>query len=459
VSEHCTRRLRLRPEVAVATGAGGRVALVHGARRGEQFGALTVAERELLRELGVGERTEPELLAMFGAAGRTLLHRLRAGGWLTIHYGHNSRALLTVRPLGPHREPRPTGPPVVPRLSRFALLRRESDSLLLEAPLCRATVVVHDPEVLALLHHLAVRGGLDAPVRLSAGVVAELVTELAWYGFVREAEEDVRPDLAAEQWSQHELWFHARSRSGFHDQPFGATLWGAAKYPPLPGRREPWSGTAVALPEPASDSASPSFTAVLDGRRSVREWDDAHPLTLAQLGEFLYRVGRVRRVAVDGRHDVSKRSSPSGGALHSLEIYPVVTNVAGLAAGMYHYDPFAHVLEPVPVPVAEAVVRQLVDHARAAAGGTPPPQVLLVLAARFGRVMWKYQSMAYALILKDLGALMQTMYLVATAMNLAPCALGSGDADLFAQATNLDQLTEASVGEFMLSAPAGQPDR
>jgi hypothetical protein len=62
--------------------------------------------------------------------------------------------------------------------------------------------------------------------------------------------------------------------------------------------------------------------------------------------------------------------------------------------------------------------------------------------------MWKYQGMAYALILKDLGALLQTMYLVATAMNLAPCALGSGDTDLFAEATGLNPLEEASVGEF-----------
>jgi SagB-type dehydrogenase family enzyme len=80
--------------------------------------------------------------------------------------------------------------------------------------------------------------------------------------------------------------------------------------------------------------------------------------------------------------------------------------------------------------------------------------VLLILAARFSRVMWKYQGMAYALILKDTGALMQTMYLVATAMNLAPCAVGAGDTDLFAQATSLNPLQEASVGEFTLSSRA-----
>ena len=42
------------------------------------------------------------------------------------------------------------------------------------------------------------------------------------------------------------------------------------------------------------------------------------------------------------------------------------------------------------------------------------------------------------------------MYLVATAMNLAPCALGSGNADLFAKAALTDYYIESSVREFML---------
>jgi hypothetical protein len=44
------------------------------------------------------------------------------------------------------------------------------------------------------------------------------------------------------------------------------------------------------------------------------------------------------------------------------------------------------------------------------------------------------------------------MYLVATAMRLAPCALGSGDADLAARALGLDYLRESSVGDFLLGS-------
>jgi hypothetical protein len=37
-------------------------------------------------------------------------------------------------------------------------------------------------------------------------------------------------------------------------------------------------------------------------------------------------------------------------------------------------------------------------------------------------------------------------------MNLAPCALGGGNSDLFAEAAGLDYYAETSVAEFMLSA-------
>ncbi len=440
--------MRLRPDVFVATAADGQVALLNGTKWGEHIGVLTDTEKAVLRELSLRERAEPELVAMLDGAGNNLLRRLHSGGWLTVSYGHSSRPLVTVQPLGPHREPRPAQP-VTPRLSRFAVLRREGDALMLESPLARASVVVHDTDVVAVIHHLAGPGNRSLSVGLPPSIVAELIADLAWYGFVHEAEEDVRPDLATEQWSPHELWFHSRSRAGYHDLPLGGTLWAAGKFPPLPARREPWSGTAIALPAPNSDApAGPTFSEVLETRRSLRDTGTAEPLSLTQLGEFLHWAARVNRVGRDGEHEMSLRRTPSGGAIHGLEIYPVVTDVAGLDPGMYHYDPFDHVLEHVPA--TEFVSQQLASRA-GIAGGVGPPQVLLVISARFGRVMWKYQNMAYALILKDLGALIQTMYLVATSLNLAPCALGTGDAELFAQATGLNQLVEASVGEFMLS--------
>lgn len=64
--------------------------------------------------------------------------------------------------------------------------------------------------------------------------------------------------------------------------------------------------------------------------------------------------------------------------------------------------------------------------------------------------------MAYAATLKHVGILYQTMYLAATAMGLAPCAVGTGNADLFAEATGLDYYAETSVGEFLLGSNANE---
>jgi SagB-type dehydrogenase family enzyme len=87
-----------------------------------------------------------------------------------------------------------------------------------------------------------------------------------------------------------------------------------------------------------------------------------------------------------------------------------------------------------------------------------PPQVLITIAARFGRISWKYSSIAYSLILKDVGAMIQTFYLAATDMGLGGCAIGTTNIDLFAKITGLEFHVESPVGQFALgrgkTAPA-----
>ena len=123
---------------------------------------------------------------------------------------------------------------------------------------------------------------------------------------------------------------------------------------------------------------------------------------------------------------------------------------AGLLSGVYHYDPLAHALEPLAA--ASAASETALRLAHGANGGFVRPSILLVVTARFRRVSWKYKSIAYATILKNVGALYQTMYLVATAMGLAPCAIGSGNSDLFSEVLGNEYLEEGAVGEFMLNA-------
>jgi SagB-type dehydrogenase family enzyme len=206
------------------------------------------------------------------------------------------------------------------------------------------------------------------------------------------------------------------------------------------------------------EDEDPSFAKVQEARRSIREYAD-RTITGRQLGEFLYRVGRVAdywavEVATSGgvaRVESAVRPYPTGGALYELELYVAINACDGLPTGFYYYDPQYHRLDRLGGTTSWAQ-KLLSDAAQTARIPPEKLQVLIIIAARFGRVSWKYSSVAYGLILKDVGVLYQTMYLAATAMGLAPCALGSGDSDAFALAANTDYYAETSVGEFLLGS-------
>jgi SagB-type dehydrogenase family enzyme len=197
------------------------------------------------------------------------------------------------------------------------------------------------------------------------------------------------------------------------------------------------------------------FTRVLEERRSVRVQGET-PITRTQLGHLLYRAARVKNVFGGKGGELSARPYPGGGAIYELEIYPVVDRCEDLDSGLYHYCPLRHVLEPVAGRTPP--VLQLLENAWMTMNRESRPQVVLMIAARFGRLAPKYESMAYALVLKDVGVLAQTLYLVATAMGLAACALGGGDSELFAAASGLDPLVEGAVGELSIGSVASGKD-
>jgi SagB-type dehydrogenase family enzyme len=354
-------------------------------------------------------------------------------------------------------------------LSRFAYTRRQEAETVLESPLAHARIVVHDSRVAAFLHVLAQPGrARDLAARcpllspeavthlLTLLVNADVLVKLTDRGTSSEDE-----DAALQTWEFHDLLFHARSRNGRHDQPVGGTFRFMGHLAAPPALKTVRSGQAVDLYRP--DMArlkceDPPFAKVQEMRASIRSYG-ARPLHARQLGEFLYRVARVtehREIEAESpqgpvQMEMALRPYPGGGALHELELYVTVNACEGLAPGLYHYDPLGHRLALLCERTAdvEALLRF------ASFSSTVPPeqlQVLLVLAARFPRMAWKYASVAYALILKDVGIVFQTMYLAATAMGLAPCALGGGDADLFARAAGIDYYAETSVGEFLLGS-------
>lgn len=385
-----------------------------------------------------------------------LLRRLQTSGWLERVVSDEDTPLATLRPLG-HVVPAAPGAldatrPVV--LSRFALMRTAGGEALAESPRAALSVVLHEARLAVLLASLVEPAApseldLDGLGLTRAAVLGTLEVLTHARVIVRPGTEDEGP-LA--QWSLPDLLFHTRSRVGRHVGGYGGTyhLDGRVESPPAV---KPVRGSMLALPRP--DLERPSMvdaplSRVLEERRSVREHDDDTPITAGQLGEFLFRSARVRRCFHDGRQELSDRPYPGGGAIYELELYPVVSRCEGVNPGLYHYDPAGHALALVAEPTP--AVRLLVEYGRRTAVMEHDPQILLLLAARFGRAMWKYESMAYALVLKDVGVLYQTMYCVATAMGLAPCALGGGNPDGFAAAAGTDYYEESTVGEFVVGS-------
>ncbi len=428
-----------------------------------------------LAAVAEGGHTETELLELAariggpGGAARSAaaLHRLgrRAVVVRVLEVGGDPLATLasTSRRFTFAPPPQHLDRPLV--LSRFAYLRALDGELVLESPRAHARLTIHDPRALAVVHGVrapATAASVATACALPDAAVTALLGLLRGHALAIDVEPGgVNPedDGALRTWEFHDLLFHASSRPGRHGRAVGATWRFAADEPAappaLPAAR---GGTPIFLPRGDRRDVAEPLGAVLDHRRSVRSYA-GDPIRRDELGRFLHHVGAVvhadrQQVSTpygDVRLDVAARRFPSAGALYELELWPVVQRCDDLDAGLFSYDARAHALRPVAA--RDAAVRELLSGAAAGAGmAVDDVQVLIVVSARFARIAWKYSAMAYSAILKHVGVVVQTMYLVATSMGLAPCALGAGDSDLFALAAGTDDVAETSVGELLLGA-------
>ena len=111
----------------------------------------------------------------------------------------------------------------------------------------------------------------------------------------------------------------------------------------------------------AAGDVSPTAR-LLRERHSIRSFDDARPITLAEIARFLDGAARVvstweSRVDLGDIRPVvayATRPYPSAGASYELELYLAVDKCDGLARGFYHYDAGGHALVPIDVPHAAA---------------------------------------------------------------------------------------------------------
>jgi SagB-type dehydrogenase family enzyme len=384
------------------------------------------------------------------------------------------------------------------RLSTYAELRTNGDEYFLESPLSLYRVLLHGAEAISLLNLLSrpitaaeYIAGLPrlasvAPDVLAYLVAAGMVVKGHLLADIPVFSEDTDPALAG--WSGVDLMFHTRRTLGSHDNAFGATYPRGSSGSPEPAVKPPLPGAGIPLHRPSWEELAegdPPLGVVMEARRSMRSYGP-EPVTAAELGVLLYRTARVRslvtpppdaevpqypaRLGGPGEGDsdsagndprLSNRPYPGGGAGYEIELYVTVGQCEGIPSAIYHYDPLGHRLELVNSD--RAMVDELLTSASQAAVVGHPPPVLITMTARLGRLTWKYESIAYAVALMNLGVLIQSLYLVCTAMGLAPCALGSVRIDITARAFGTDWRLEPVMGQFMLGrlqqAPGGYAGR
>ena len=185
----------------------------------------------------------------------------------------------------------------------------------------------------------------------------------------------------------------------------------------------------------------------LTRRKTTRRWDRSATIGAEELATVLYYVfGCHGNAPMAGGSLILKRTSPSGGGLHPIEAYPLVSGVDGIDPGLYHYDGLDHSLEliaAVDSDEATEIAAQFVCGQRFLASA----HVLVAMTALFYRSFWKYRrhQKAYSALMMDAAHLSQTLYLVATEMGLGAFVTAAINGANIEERLKLDGFTEGAV--------------
>jgi SagB-type dehydrogenase family enzyme len=177
-------------------------------------------------------------------------------------------------------------------------------------------------------------------------------------------------------------------------------------------------------------------------RRSSGRDFGPRALTAEQLATLLYLGNGVQPAAEDGAGFKPRgRNAANAGGLGSVEIFPIVLNVADVTPGVYHFDSVRHDLARLHSGAFGTWLRERVLHQVEFAGAA----VALVLTSAFGRLRAKYGERCLRFGFLDAGHVSENIYLVGTGLGLPVCATaGFVDAELD-ETLGLDGLEVAPV--------------
>ncbi len=345
------------------------------------------------------------------------------------------------------------------RFSRFVRLVPQEKGWVLECPAGEYAYSFADAQMAALV--FALHTGQSIEQLENMGVEKALLHTLLGFwlqnGVLVQAESPADKESPQVFWEAHDLAFHARSRFGRHAGGAVNPYRFRNQFAPEPLIKKipsSWN-SQIELPNVKSigEEWNLGFFNVLEARRSCRVFTQK-PVPLSLVSALLWYGARIQAYREDALGGISFRPAPSAGALHGLETYIVAGTCENLA-GLYWYNPAAHTL--VAVPEGQGICTELLAAGKRMAASSSVPPLYMIHTARFKRYQYKYASLAYSVMLKDLGCLQQTLSLVAQALGLGAVILGDTPAEPLASCLGLNYFIEGPVGSLSIGYPANAP--
>ena len=188
-------------------------------------------------------------------------------------------------------------------------------------------------------------------------------------------------------------------------------------------------------------------------RVTSREFEAAIPLPQTLLSRLLsFSCGYTTPLYYENDYSVvNRRAQPSAGGKYPIEAFPIVLNVEGLQAGVYHYDVADHSLELL----RPGVFNQALSTWTLFQPYMADASVLFAFAGFFDRIRPRYGERGYRYMLIESGHIAQNLYLLSTAYGLGAVANGGFVDGAINRLLGLNDTTQVALYIVAVGVPKG----
>lgn len=195
---------------------------------------------------------------------------------------------------------------------------------------------------------------------------------------------------------------------------------------------------------------------LLANRRSTRNYDKDHCMSVGDLATILYNAyGVTRREKINGlpyEAHMGFRNIPSAGGLYPLELY-VVTFNADIPQGLYHYRPDLNCLEELIKADHRPVLKDIILAAPYV--NLNAASAMIITTGLIERVIIKYSDRGYRFMMQESGAVGLMVSLLAESVNLGTCSIGAYNDDLLNDFLSIDGVFESVNNVIIIGGKVG----